>query len=57
MRRHADPVFLTLGILLCAATTVAMASEVSILVVWAGIALTTASLVEAVERARARRRR
>ena len=57
MRRHADPVFLTLGVLLCVATTVAMTSEVSILVVWAGIALTTASLVEAFERTRARRGR
>ena len=57
MLRRVDPVFLILGVLLGIATGVAMASEVSILVVWAGIALTTASLVEGVERARERHRR
>ena len=57
MLRRVDPVFLILGVLLGIATGVAMASEVSILVVWAGIALMTASLVEGVERARERHRR
>ena len=57
MLRRIDPVFLILGVLLWLATGLAMASDVSILVVWAGIALATGSLVFGVERADQHRRR
>ena len=57
MLRRIDPLFLALGVLLGIATGVAMTSDVSIVVVWAGIALTTVSLVEGIDRADQRRRR
>jgi hypothetical protein len=57
VRSHIDPVYLVLGVLFAIATGVAMASEVSILFVWAGIVLTTLSLVAGTDRAEQRRRR
>ena len=57
MPRRIHPTFLLLGIACGVGTGVAMASNVSILIVWLGIALTTVALVEGVERAEQRRRR
>jgi hypothetical protein len=55
--RRIDPAFLALGLLFEVATVLAMASDVSILVVWAGIVLTTGSLLVGIDRADQRERR
>ena len=51
-----DPVCLGIAVLFEVATGIAAASDVSILVVWAGMALTTGTLVIGVDRAGERRR-